>query len=235
MVNKTEEYQYFTDSIQRTIIDLSPKSARRVLDVGGGNGAYADRIRARCGAQFCAIIDISHDAISNVRPTIDLAEVVDIENSEALAKFFEQHGPFDLILLLDVLEHLVDPWRVLSTLHGLMPDGGYILASIPNVQNYRVAIRAITGGWRYKDSGLFDRTHLRFFSRRSAQAMMTGTGLELVSTSRAFGPARQDKLASKLSLGLLDDLVTMQNLYLVQKVASEVIDPGDFGAKIAFS
>ncbi len=235
MVNKTEGYQYFTDSVQRNIVDLLPKSARRVLDVGGGDGAYDEVIRARCGAEFCAIIDISQEAIRHVSPAIDIAKVVDIEDSEALAEFFERHGPFDLVLLLDVLEHLVDPWRVLSVLHGLMPMGGHVLASIPNVQNYRIAIRAITGSWRYRESGLFDRTHIRFFSRRSAEAMMTGTGLQLVSTGRAFGPDPRDSLASTLSLGLLDNLVTMQNLYLVQKVTNDVTDPGDFGANIEFS
>src|SRR5262249_44708150 len=97
-----------------------------------------------------------------------------------------------------------------------------LLASIPNVQNYRAVLRSATGRWHYRSSGLFDRTHLRYFARRSAIAMMTATGFSLVAVGRAFGPYPIDRNLFSLSLGLLAPWVTMQNLVLVCKTKSSI-------------
>jgi 2-polyprenyl-3-methyl-5-hydroxy-6-metoxy-1,4-benzoquinol methylase len=213
-----------------------PKGVCSILDIGGGDGDYAVAAKAVTGATNAAILDISADAIKNKKREIDFAAVCDVEQPgsiEAIAK--NRRNGFDLILCLDVLEHLVDPWRVVSRLHAIMPDGGYLLASIPNVQNYRVVLRSAGGRWHYRSSGLFDRTHLRYFGRRSAIAMMTGTGLRLVAVDRAFGPNPMDRALHHLSFGLLAPWVTMQNLVLVRKTTSEVFDPGFFGDRIDHS
>src|SRR5258708_37740054 len=125
-----------------------PKGVSSILDVGGGYGDYAMAAKLKTGAASVAIIDISADAIKNARKEVDFAEVCDVEKPgsiEAMVK--NRPAAFDLILCLDVLEHLLDPWKFVSRLHALMPDGGYLLASIPNVQNYRVILRAGLGRW----------------------------------------------------------------------------------------
>jgi 2-polyprenyl-3-methyl-5-hydroxy-6-metoxy-1,4-benzoquinol methylase len=236
MVNRSDAFQYFTRSIQQEILDLMPKGISSILDIGGGDGDYAVTAKAVTGATCAAIIDISADAIKNKKSEIDFAEVCDVEelgSIEAIAK--KKPDGFDLILCLDVLEHLVDPWRLISRLHAIMPHGGYLLASIPNVQNYRVLLRAACGKWHYKNSGLFDRTHLRFFGRRSAISMMTGTGLTLVTVGRAFGPKAMDRFVARATFGLIAPWVTMQNLVLVRKMTPNVADPGFYGDQIELS
>lgn len=232
MVNKSSDYQYITNSVQAETLALVPQGTERILDIGGGTGDYVAAAKSVSTAGFGAVVDISPEAVAARRAEVDVSEVCDIERPGELERFIETHGPFDLILCCDVLEHLVDPWRVVARLHAVMPEGGYILASIPNVQNYRVAIRALTGTWGYRDSGLFDRTHLRYFSRRSAIAMMGGTGLSVAQTGCTYGPAARDRLAGRLSLGVLNPWVSMQNLVLVQKRQDIVRDPGAFGEAI---
>ena len=232
MVNASKGYQYGPSSIQPETLALVPAAAHRVLDLGGGTGEFTAAVMERCGAGFGAVVDVSEDAIRDRNERIDVAVVFDIEQEGRLEAFMTEHAPFDLVLCLDVLEHLVDPWALVERVHRCLPENGYILASIPNVQNYRIVLRALTGTWGYRESGLFDRTHLRFFSRRSAQAMMTGTGMRLVAAGRAFGPAPRDRLMSRLSLGALNPWVTMQNLVLVQKTGDAIRSPGFFGRDI---
>lgn len=235
MVNHNNAYQYTHNSVQQATLGLVPRRARRVLDLGGGSGGFTLAVAERCGAEFTATLDISEDAIAAAEEGINVAEVMDLEEDGALERFVATHGPFDLVLCLDVLEHLVDPWRVMARLHALMPDDGQVLASIPNVQNYRIAMRSLTGKWHYRDSGLFDRTHLRFFSRRSAAALMTGTGLKQMGYGRTYGPTPRDKMLSRLSMGLLDPWLTMQHIIVVQKQSPVIHDPGMFGERVAFS
>lgn len=232
MVNHRNAYQYLKNSVQSETVSLAPHSARRVLDIGGGTGQFTSIIMKRCGAQFGAVVDVSEEAINSRVSGVDVGVVLDVEQEGALEQFMAEHGPFDLVLCFDVLEHLVDPWKVVERLHHALPDNGCILASIPNVQNYRVVLRSFLGTWHYRESGLFDRTHLRFFSRRSAQALMTGSGLELVARSFAYGPARRDRVLSRLSFGLLDPWLAMQNLLLVRKNSDFITPVGFFGRNI---
>ena len=117
MVNRADNYQYLAHSIQRETLELMPKGVRSILDIGGGNGDYAAAAKAITGATIAAIVDISDTAIENKNPAVDYAAVCDIERIGSIETFVESHSTkFDLILCLDVLEHLVDPWRVISRL-----------------------------------------------------------------------------------------------------------------------
>ena len=187
-------------------------------------------IKAMTGAEFLCLADLSEEALSEASDAVDATKICDIEAEGSIEAVFAEHGPFDLVLLLDVLEHLYDPWRVIARLHTLLDTGGHVLVSIPNVQNYRMIIRVATGTWRYREAGLFDRTHLRFFSKRSANELMTCSGLTLVDSDKGFGALRRDELVNRLSLGLLGPFVTMQHQILVRKDSDRVIDPGFCGA-----
>ncbi len=225
-------YPYHAATLQAGTKKLVPCGISRILDLGGGRGGNGAAIKAMTGASFVCCADISEAVLNDAAKRVDATVVCDIEAPKSLETVFEKHGTFDLVLCLDVLEHLVDPWRQVARLHALMPVGAYILASIPNVQNYRMIIRILTGTFRYRSSGLFDRTHLRFFSRGSAVEMMTSTGLALREVGKTYGPARFDPIVDTFSLGLLSRFVTMQHQILVQKVSDSVADPGFCGSLI---
>ncbi len=78
----------------------------------------------------------------------------------------------------DVLEHLQDPWAVVRRLQDLLRPGGVLVASIPNIRNYRVLRSLIfRGRFDYVASGILDRTQLRFFTRSSCLELLECGGL----------------------------------------------------------
>ncbi len=221
---------YDTTTIQAGITRLVPPATHRILDLGGGRGGNGAVVKQLTGAAFLCLADLNDAALAQAPGAVDATSVCDIGKPGALEAVFADHGPFDLVLLLDVLEHLYDPWRTIAQLHALLNRGGFLLASIPNVQNYRTVIRAATGTWRYRDIGLFDRTHLRFFGKRAALDLMTCTGLTLISQDKGFGPNKRDRMIDRASLGLLGRFTTMQHQILVRKDSDAIIDPGFCGA-----
>lgn len=222
----------YARSINRPMWPLLPQRAIRVLDVGGGHGSNAAAVKACCGAQVAGVVDISDTATQAPDPGVDFAICTDIEQPGAIESICEEHGPFDLILCLDVLEHLVDPWRMVWRLHRTMPIGATLIASIPNIQNYRGALRVVTGSWNYRDSGLFDRTHLRFFARRSSLQLVQCSGLVVDRVERALGHHKIAKLADRLSLGLLSPFTTLQYQIRATRSAGTPHDPGMFGSNV---
>lgn len=86
---------------------------------------------------------------------------------------------FDLITFNDVLEHVIDPWETLTTAKGYLNSGGAIVAAIPNLQYAPVALGLVAGRWLYVDTGILDRTHLRFFTRETVVDMFRGAGLRI--------------------------------------------------------
>lgn len=121
----------------------------------------------------------------------------------------------DLILCLDVLEHLNDPWKTMRQLAPLLKPGGRWIISVPNIRNYRILMDlAFRGRFRYADAGILDRTHLRFFTREGLIEMVQTSGARIdtiigVSTGRG-----QKRLLANLGLG---DLVAKQFLLSATK------------------
>lgn len=79
----------------------------------------------------------------------------------------------------DVLEHLYDPWLVLRQLHDTMPESGFICACIPNMQHWSIQCKILTGNLFYETKGLLDRTHIRWFTKKSIEEMFCRAGFEL--------------------------------------------------------
>lgn len=88
---------------------------------------------------------------------------------------------FDLILLSDVLEHLYNPWKVLSGIKDLLNPFGHLLISVPNLQNLNYLNAVNSGDFFYQKTGLFDETHIRFFSEKVLKKYLLDAGFSLVN------------------------------------------------------
>lgn len=88
----------------------------------------------------------------------------------------DQLGTYDAVLFLDVLEHLVAPDEVLRAAHAWLKPGGIVLCSIPNVAHWRVRLALLRGRWEYEETGLLDRTHLRWFTKKTARELVADAG-----------------------------------------------------------
>lgn len=169
---------YFS-SHRREIAPLLPDRTGRVLELGCGAGETMRWIREERPVDYAAAIELSPEAAARARGVFD--EVVEADAVQGFADLAP--GEFDLALALDVLEHLPDPEAAVRQLHGRLRPGGALLVSLPNVAHYRVVLPLLLRGrWDYADSGLLDRTHLRFFGEQSALALLTGNGFRIDAT-----------------------------------------------------
>ena len=108
---------------------------------------------------------------------------------------------FDAILCGDVLEHLADPWRTLRRLSALLVPGGLVIASIPNVQNYRMIRGLLRGRWDYRERGLLDFGHLRFFTWRSIVHLFGQADLDIIQAQAGWNRTALRRLLCWLSGG----------------------------------
>jgi 2-polyprenyl-3-methyl-5-hydroxy-6-metoxy-1,4-benzoquinol methylase len=153
------------------ILDGLPKNLR-VLDVGCGSGVHGAELR-RIHAHHVTGVDRSVPSIQRARNRMSAAYVADVTCPED----YPFAGGFDVVLFSDLLEHMLDPDAVLAAHVKLLKPGGRILISLPNVAIWNVRLSLLFGSFRYRDTGTLDRTHLRFFTRRSLRELIANAGL----------------------------------------------------------
>ncbi|MBK8594451.1 MAG: methyltransferase domain-containing protein [Holophagales bacterium] len=145
-----------------------------VLDVGFGAGHLARRIRARC--RYLAGIELDPTAAMEGAAYFDDPLVEDVVSG--LAGPWRE--PFDVVIAGDILEHLPEPDLALTLLRPLLKPGGLLLVSLPNVANVTVRLGLLLGRFPLADRGILDRTHLRFFTRKTGRELLQRNGFEVV-------------------------------------------------------
>jgi GT2 family glycosyltransferase/SAM-dependent methyltransferase/glycosyltransferase involved in cell wall biosynthesis len=165
---------YYYANARRNLADLVPQTARRVLDVGCGQGLTGGLLRAERGIEVVGI-EIHPQVAETARPHLNRVIVGDVEAMELPFP----DGCFDCLLLGDVLEHLVDPWNTLKKLVRVLHPKGTIVASLPNIRNLGVIQKLLEGSWTYEECGILDKTHLRFFALKDMHSLFEQAGLQV--------------------------------------------------------
>jgi 2-polyprenyl-3-methyl-5-hydroxy-6-metoxy-1,4-benzoquinol methylase len=199
-------------NVRHEIIDQIPPGAPTMLDVGCSTGATGVELKSRNPAIRVVGLDISPAAVEIARRVYDAAYVCDLDRADALDCLGKEQ--FDVIIAPDVLEHLKDPQRALSSLLQRLAPGGVVVVSLPNIQHW-TGIAAIASGRFPRDpAGLFDSTHLRWFTRREAAKMFSDCDLDVVGFSRSFrlSKTRRAKPLWPL-LALVGDYFAMQFIF----------------------
>lgn len=197
-IYQAKEEQYFKQ-VRSEIIHLLPPHLHRILEIGCGEGFTLAHLRTAGHCRWTVGVELVPQAAHEASRRVDEVYVGNIEQmSLPIAP-----SSMDAILCLDVLEHLIDPWSVIGKLHALLKPGGVIVASIPNVRHFRVIVPLVLGGrWDYMPSGLLDKTHLRFFTRKSAIALMECSGLRVDAIEATGLTGRRSRLVNALTLSL---------------------------------
>lgn len=207
--------QYYSH-VRREIAPLIPEQCERVLEIGCGQGdtlLWLKNSQKNC--QWVGGVELFPDSGKIAQQRLDWFCAGNIEE---LSLPIEK-ASLDLILCLDVLEHLVDPWKVVAQLDALLKPGGSIVASIPNIRFFRASLGLVVcGNWRYEQEGILDRTHLRFFTKKTAIELMQSSGLYC---DRIIGggleKGRKARWLNFLTLGLLRPFFEFQYLIRVIK------------------
>lgn len=192
-MDENASYAYFEDVNWGLLRLWGGRRGLRVLDVGCGFATTSERLQ-RLGNEVTGIeesgeaCDVASTRIARVvRGDLQTADLGD-----------EQ---FDVIIFADVLEHLPWPVGVLRRyLRWLAPEGSVII-SLPNVGLWSVRLAHLFGRWEYDDTGVLDRTHLRFFTRRSARWLLEEAELRPVATTYNPGIVRPLVPLAKKVLG----------------------------------
>jgi len=178
MSPSSTESNYFRH-LRPEILERFPRRATRVLEIGCGEGYFGSSLLRNNLADQVIGVEPNLQACKVAEQHLTAAHCVSVENLSACEEPFST--PFDAIILNDVLEHALDPDAFLTKLTGLLRGDGFFLVSLPNVQFHKVVRKLVfQGDWTYTDEGVLDRTHLRFFTRRSALTLFTRHGLSPV-------------------------------------------------------
>jgi SAM-dependent methyltransferase len=207
MTTSHQEFNYFHGFFPRTdLIELVPKGARRILDVGCGVGKTGEMLKER-GFEEIFAVEVNPQAAEQAKAYYQEVIVGDIEKD--ILPF--NRGFFDCILYGDVLEHLVDPWKVLKSHREILRNDGIIICSIPNIRYYKILRPLILSGrWEYVDLGILDRTHLRFFTLKTIEGMFRETGYEIKELIKKKRCSKTMKLLNRLALNALVDFLVLQ-------------------------
>ncbi len=181
------------------LLSRIPRDAQAVLDIGCGAGALARAFRRINPRTRLIGIEPDPGLAARAAPWMDEVHGIDIETTPPPVA----DGSLDAMIFGDVLEHLRDPWAVLRRDAKLLSRDGVLLVCIPNVEHWSFAARLLAGGWDYAPHGLYDRTHLRWFTpamMRDALAQAGLTPLEVIP--RIFDAEAAENFARAMAPGL---------------------------------
>ncbi len=163
---------------------LVPLSARRILDLGCSAGALGAAVKERQGALVVGV-EANADYAAAARARLDRVVVSEVEMF--LREPAPAEAPFDCLIAADVLEHLVNPWEVLGRAVGLLEPGATVVVSLPNIAEWRGVCRLLrTGRWPRDDEGVFDRTHLQWFTLADALDLLRSADLRVAHVEPRF-------------------------------------------------
>lgn len=154
------------------MLKFIPADAQRVLELGCGQGVFSAQLKKGRGAEVWGI-EYNEEAARRAGDILD--HVLAGDANQRIAELPD--GYFDAIVCNDVLEHLVNPLETLTQLRGKLKPDGVVVASIPNIR-YLPALGKVVfrKDFPQEDFGIFDRTHLRFFTRSSIVRMFEDAG-----------------------------------------------------------
>lgn len=188
-VNGAHAYPEFAEYFHHYALKDSPYSShyyaerlagsnQNLLDVGCGEGFFAEQLRNNGNA----VTGI--DALESPIHAAAMRDYYQTDLQLGLGPVATQlrGSEFDKVLILDVLEHLNQPERVLRDVIPLLrPSGGTVIVSVPNIANISVRLSLLFGRFEYADRGIMDRTHVRFYTRKTARQLLESNGYRIVS------------------------------------------------------
>jgi 2-polyprenyl-3-methyl-5-hydroxy-6-metoxy-1,4-benzoquinol methylase len=204
---ETQNSTYFAMT-RMDMASMLPHSLNSVLDVGCGHGNFGKHLKQCKLAREVWGVEIDALAAENARKNLDKVLLGDI--SHILPELPE--GYFDAVFFNDSLEHMPDPSAVLLKIQSKLGKQGSVFISLPNMRYIRVLFELIVlRDWKYADSGIMDRTHLRFFTVKSMKRMFIEAGFK-VELVRGVSPIRAIFFWCILlaSFGLLKDTLYRQ-------------------------
>jgi 2-polyprenyl-3-methyl-5-hydroxy-6-metoxy-1,4-benzoquinol methylase len=197
------------------IAPFLPSISDKILEIGCGDGATLNWLKSSNKCRYTVGMEYFPSAAEKAQECCDEIYSGPVENH--IGGLSDES--FDMVLCLDVLEHLQDPWVILNEIYRVLRPGGILICSLPNVRHISVILPLIfKNQWAYQPSGIMDSTHLRFFTTRSALDALSDAAFHVEKVQRKM-PALISKsgIVNFVCFGLLKDFVAPQFLIKAAK------------------
>ena len=195
------------------MLNYLPENAKVVLDAGCAVGGFGAAVKEKFNAEVWGLeLDVDSSKIASSR----LDKVIQGDIAQTISQLPE--NKFDAIVFNDVLEHLVNPYDILTQLKKNLTSEGVIVCSIPNARYWRVFKQYVFGkNWKYVEDGVMDKTHLRFFTKRSIYEMFDALGYKVLETKGLKPtPSVGFLIFNLLTFGRIQDCKFIQYVFVVK-------------------
>lgn len=178
-------FKDFEGSSHRILIDLIHRFAPRggtLLDLGAAGGELGSALRDH----FDRTIGFEYnvDCLPQLRGRFDQVVITDLERVKQLPR------KVSAIVLADVIEHLRNPAAALALVRDAVADDGHVFISVPNIANITVRLGLLFGIFEYRDRGILDHTHLRFYTMRTFRREVENAGFRILAVRGSSVPVR---------------------------------------------
>ena len=196
MNQKRHTYDYEVDTTSGTApahVFRMVGAGKRVLELGCGPGSIT---RALANEGKCSVtgVEVDASAIELVRPHCEAVFQADL-NAANWADVLAGVDPFDVVVAADVLEHLMDPWRALKRISSFITPEGYLVISLPHVGHAALSACLYAGDFNYREWGLLDRTHIRFFGLKNIESLFSEADLKIVDAAYVVKPPEETEFS----------------------------------------
>src|SRR4030042_230941 len=180
-MDKEKHSLIYSRHINELIYKLIPKN-KKILDVGCNTGNLGEKLIKEKNCEVWGI-DYSKEAIKLAKKRLTQTKVFDLETY----KIPFPKEKFDIIIFADVLEHLRYPEEILKKFSNMLNESGLVFTSIPNIANIKIRFNLLLGKWDYQEEGILDKTHLRFFTKKTIRSLFRNSGYRIIEMDSTPG------------------------------------------------
>lgn len=208
--SKTGTDYYHQD--KSIIANCIPPGQHTIFDIGCAAGVLGKNLRANEKVSTLIGAEIFKEAAQDALCFYDSVHIGDIETLD-----LDYDNYFDFVICGDIIEHLRDPDKLLMNIHRWLKKEGTLIVSIPNIRFWRVLIDLVLRGlWEYQDAGILDRTHLRFFTRRSFCVTLEKAGFKICASPMTIHGTKKNTF-NFLTGKIFEEFLGSQILFIAKK------------------
>ncbi len=193
---------YYTNT-RTDMLEFLPLKIEKSIEFGCSEGLFSKKVKEKFGAE-CWGVDQDCSSVEIAKQNLDRVLLGDALS--ILEELPDKY--FDCLICNDFLEHLAYPELFILKIQRAMKNGAYLVASLPNVRSWSNVLQfLIYKDWNYKDSGILDNTHLRFFTMKSLKRFLMANNMT-IEVFRGTRPSRSKVfyLFNIISLGFINDM-----------------------------
>ncbi|MEO6486582.1 MAG: class I SAM-dependent methyltransferase [Thermoanaerobaculia bacterium] len=177
-----KDFEGSSHRILMQLIRMHVPEGGTLLDLGAADGDLGESVRDHLDRTIGFEYQI--DCLGHLQDRFDEVVICDLEKLQRLPR------DMDAIVCADVLEHLRDAPALLRLIHNSLTPGGYLFVSVPNIANITVRLGLLFGVFEYRDRGILDNTHLRFYTLRTIRRDVENAGFRILAVRGSSVPLR---------------------------------------------